>query len=60
MFDQTGVNCLSYMPAKGQPGNLKGANTPYACPTMTTQYGAQYHTYKARARCMRRPGTPDR
>ena len=41
-----GVNCNSYVPAKGVPGNLKGTQTPYTCPTYSTAYAAAYHTYK--------------
>ena len=46
VFDSTGTNCNSYMPAAGQPGNLKGKNTPYTCPLYSTTIGAAYHTYK--------------
>ena len=42
----TGINCNSYRPAAGQPGNLAGKYAPYSCPTMTTQKGAVFHTYK--------------
>ena len=47
VFDNTGVNCNSYVPAKGQPGNLKGnLGLGYTCPLFSTQTAAQYHTYK--------------
>ena len=46
VFDSTGTNCNSYVPAKGQPGNLKGTSIPYTCPIFSTTYAASYHTYK--------------
>ena len=46
VFDSTGTNCNSYVPAKGQPGNLKGNSIPYTCPIFSTTYAASYHTYK--------------
>ena len=46
VFDGTGTNCNSYVPAKGQPGNLKGTYIPYTCPIFNTTYAASYHTYK--------------
>ena len=49
MFDSTGLQCDSYMPVKGQPGNLKGNNIPYTCPLFGTVFAQKYHTYKARA-----------
>ena len=46
MFDSTGTSCDSYVPAKGQPGNLKGNSVPYTCPTFSTTFAASYRTYK--------------
>ena len=46
VFDSTGTNCNSYVPLKGQPGNLKGNLIAYTCPTFGTTYAASYHTYK--------------
>jgi len=46
VFDNTGVNCNSFVPQKGQPGNIRGQNAAYACPLYSTQMAAQYHTYK--------------
>jgi len=46
VFDSTGTNCDSYVPAAGQPGNIKGNSIPYTCPIMSTTFAASYHTYK--------------
>ena len=46
VFDSTGTNCDSYVPPKGQPGNLRGNSIPYTCPTFSTTFAASYHTYK--------------
>ena len=41
-----GVDCQSYVPPVGTPGNLKGKSVPYTCPLFSTQFASQYHTYK--------------
>ena len=46
VYDSTGTQCALYVPAAGQPGNLKGTMQPYTCPTFSTTFAAQYHTYK--------------
>ena len=46
VFDSTGTLCNSYVPPVGQPGNLKGKSTPYACPIFSTTFAQTYHTYK--------------
>ena len=46
MFDGSGTDCLSYVPPKGVPGNLKGTLQPFNCPLYNTQTAQGYHTYK--------------
>ena len=46
VFDGSGTDCNSYVPAKGLPGNLKGNLQPYSCPVYNTQTALGYHTYK--------------
>ena len=46
VYDSTGTQCALFVPPAGQPGNLKGTLTPYSCPTFSTTFAAQYHTYK--------------
>ena len=43
------LQCNSYVPAKGMPGNFKGNSMPYSCPQFSTQFAISYHTYKVRA-----------
>ena len=46
VFDSTGTDCNSYVPPRGQPGNLGGTSIPYTCPIFSTTFAASYHTYK--------------